>query len=138
MRRELRDDAELREARQILRGYQEEVGEGVPAVARRIGLDRGLEGVERKARGPIAVGMNVDVEALAVGAPDDVGEQVGRQQRVAARLGRVGVRGEERPGPLRVAAVDVQLQHRSLHQLGVEFPLQRLDHRDGIDVGLLW
>ena len=87
---------------------------------------------DRRVR-PVAVGMDVDVDALAVGAPDDVGEQVGRQQRVAARLGCVGVGGEERRGPLRLAAVDVQLQHRSLHQLGVEFPPQRLDHRDGID-----
>ncbi len=90
------DDAEPGEARQVRRVNEIQVGYGVPAVARRVGLDRRFEGIQRQARCPVAVGMDVDVEAGAVGAPDDVGEQVGRQQRVAARVGCVGVGGEER------------------------------------------
>ena len=46
------------------------------AVARRIGLDRRLERIQRQARGPVGVGMNVDIDALAIGAPNDIGKYV--------------------------------------------------------------
>ena len=79
--------------------------------------------------------MDVDVDAIAIGAPDNVGKQVGRQQSVAAGLGSVAYR--ERAAPR-----CTELSPPSMFSFSTEARTssdwnsraQRFDHRHRINV----
>lgn len=72
MRRELRRDAEPGEAWQVFLGHQLAMRQGVAPVPRRVGLDGRLDGVEADPGAAVADGVDMDVDAVAVGAVDDV------------------------------------------------------------------
>ena len=94
--------------------------DGVAPVARRIGGDRRLEGVERRASGPLAAGVDMDVDASAVRVGDHALPFRLAERRGADRIGLVGIRLDEPGGVAFLRAVADDLEEARLDEIGVD------------------
>ena len=131
-RREVGDDAQLGEARQVGVVLDLQVRAGHPhAIVVAEPLAGQLHGVEHHARGALAHAVRVQVEAQLVQLHDDLGE-LGRLKGGVAQLAGVGVGRHQRRGLDLHGAVHEDLEGVHLEVLGVELPVEALELRQGL------
>ena len=75
------DDAELREARDVVGMDDLDVRDVMPMIGRAIGRPGSLDGVERQADRPVADGVEVRLEAAPVELDDGLAKQIGIDER---------------------------------------------------------
>lgn len=130
--RELRCHAELGEAGRVAVLDIDQMRDGVTPVAGRIVRDGLLDRVERDAGGPLAAGVDVDVEARRVDRADEVVPLRLGEGRPSGRVGQVGVGLDQ---PRRVAtlrAVADDLHDVDVHELAGDLPTHGVELLDRV------